>query len=190
MIDANFDNEALLNRICEVYGFTQKIQLANHFKIAASSLQNRYKRGNMSYDFAVLCSLETGASLNWLMTGEGHKDSSANEADTSTALPSFTLSDGILSNIGTINADNKFFSKPLRNAFCLKSGNKSYITEKDASLTDGLWVVDVEGAVSLRDLTVLPGKKLHVAGGKVPFECATDEIKMLGRVVGVYSEIN
>ncbi|MCP6479214.1 Repressor protein CI, partial [Klebsiella pneumoniae] len=33
-------------------------------------------------------------------------------------------------------------------------------------------------------------KKLHVAGGKVPFECGIDEIKTIGRVVGVYSEVN
>lgn len=69
--ESSFNNEDLLNRICEVYGFSQKIQLANHFDIAASSLQNRYKRGNMSYDFAVHCALETGASIAWLMTGEG-----------------------------------------------------------------------------------------------------------------------
>ncbi|GAB7266241.1 hypothetical protein DZJ_27920 [Dickeya ananatis] len=51
-------------------------------------------------------------------------------------------------------------------------------------------MVDIEGAISIRDLTVLPAKRLHVAGGKVPFECGVDEIKTLGRVVGVYSEVN
>ena len=57
-------------------------------------------------------------------------------------------------------------------------------------MCDGLWLVDFEGALSLREITVLPGKKLHVAGGKVPFECGVDDIKMIGRVVGVYSEVN
>ncbi|NEM17819.1 phage repressor protein CI, partial [Escherichia coli] len=78
----------------------------------------------------------------------------------------------------------------LKNAICIKSENSCYITEKEAPLADGLWVVDVEGAVSLRELTVLPGKKLHVAGGKVPFEGGIDEIKTVGRVVGIYSEVN
>ncbi|WNP35272.1 hypothetical protein RN333_03260 [Enterobacter kobei] len=53
-----------------------------------------------------------------------------------------------------------------------------------------LWIVDVEGAISPRELTVLPGKRLHVAGGKVPFDCGIDEIKTIGRVVGVFSEVN
>nr|WP_237735593.1 phage repressor protein CI [Serratia fonticola] len=190
IIDSNFNNEDLLNRICEVYGFTQKIQLANHFNIAASSLQNRYTRGNMSYDFAVHCALETGVNLRWLMTGEGDKNLSSKEADSSIELPLFTLSDGGLSNIGILNVDTQLFGKQLRKAICIKNENSSYITEQEASLADGLWVVDVEGAISLRDLTVLPGKKLHVAGGKVPFECGIDEIKTIGRVVGVYSEVN
>ena len=109
MIEANFNNEALLNRICEVYGFTQKIQLANHFKIAASSLQNRYTRGNMSYDFAVHCALETGVSLKWLMTGEGEKNLSSNNMPSSIELSLFELSEGELIKIGILSFDQQFF---------------------------------------------------------------------------------
>ena len=190
MIDASdFDNTGLLNRICEVYGFSKKNQLAEHFDIAATSLQNRYKRGNMSYDFAVFCSLETGVSIRWLLTGEGPQRE--NECSKSSQeLDLFTLSEGSLLENGILNIDRELFGKPLKSAICVKSESKSYIIEKESSLADGLWLVDVEGSVSLRELTVLPGKKLHVAGGKVPFECGIDEIKPLGRVVGVYSEVN
>ncbi len=72
----------------------------------------------------------------------------------------------------------------------VRADGKLYFIEQDASLSDGLWLVDIEGATSIRELTLLPGKKLHVAGGKVPFECGIDEIKTIGRVVGVYSEVN
>ncbi|PLL98261.1 phage repressor protein CI, partial [Klebsiella michiganensis] len=34
------NNEEVLDRICEAYGFSQKIQLARHFEIASSSLAN------------------------------------------------------------------------------------------------------------------------------------------------------
>ncbi|ADX32424.1 transcriptional repressor [Erwinia phage ENT90] len=189
MLDANFDNSALLNRICEVYGFTQKIQLANHFKIAASSLQNRYTRGNLSYDLAVLCALETGADIKWLMTGEGKRGHSSEESNTLAQLNKFTLSEGRLTEVGILHIDYGLFGRLLKNALCVMSESKSYIVEKEASLADGLWLVDVESSVSLRELTVLPGKKLHVAGGKIAFECSMDEIKMLGRVIGVYSEV-
>ncbi|WP_165708444.1 phage repressor protein CI [Pectobacterium polaris] len=188
LINANFDNEKLLNRICEVYGFSQKLQLANHFKIAASSLQNRYKRGNVSYDFAVHCALETGVDIKWLMTGEGDKNCSYQESKPSIELPLLNLSNGEFSEIGILNIDNQLFGKQLKKAICIRSENSTYITEQEASLSDGLWVVDIEGTASIRELTLLPGKKLHITGGKVPFECGIDEIKTIGRVVGVYSE--
>lgn len=190
MLDAKFNNEALLNRICEVYGFTQKIQLANHFKIAASSLQNRYTRGNLSYDFAVHCALETGTDIKWLMTGEGERNLSSKESNNSIRLTQFTLSEGRLTEIGILNIDHELFGKPLKNAICVRSESKSYIVEQEVSVADGLWLVDIEGSISLRELTVLPGKKLHVAGGKITFECGMDEIKSLGRIIGVYSEVN
>ena len=73
ILDAQVNNDELLDRICQAFGFNQKIQLARHFVIAASSLQNRYKRGTVSYDFAVQCALETGASLLWLLTGKSYQ---------------------------------------------------------------------------------------------------------------------
>ncbi|RDL15920.1 phage repressor protein CI [Serratia fonticola] len=187
--ESQISNEEVLDRICQVYGFTQKIQLANHFDIAASTLQNRYTRGNISYDFAAFCALETGFSIRWILTGQGPQK--ADECSkTSQELLLFTLSEGELTEIGILKVGHELFGKPLKSPICIKSDNKSYIIEKEVLLADGLWVVDVEGAISLRELTVLPGKKLHVAGGKVPFECGIDEIKTIGRVVGVYNEVN
>lgn len=192
MIDETiFDNEKLLDRICSVYGFSQKIQLANHLDIAASTLQNRYKRGNISYDFAVLCALETGADIRWLMTGQGSPNLSGTQtANDQIELKSYTISEGRLLDFGTLSISNSFFSKKLIDAQCVRDGRENYIIEKSASLSDGTWLIDIDGAVSIRELTVLPGKKLHVAGGKFPFECSVDEIALLGRVVGIYNEVN
>lgn len=187
--DAIFNNEELLNRICEIYGFSQKIQLANHFDIAASSLQNRYKRGNMSYDFAVHCALETGASIKWLMTGEGEKFEGATPVNAPKRLELFTLSEGKLAEESEILMDNLFFSRPLTRGFAIRTEGQLYFIERETALSDRLWLVDIEGIISIRELTVLPGRKLHVAGGKVPFECGVDEIKTVGRVVGTYSEL-
>lgn len=189
--ETNFDNEKLLDRICTVYGFSQKSQLANHFGIAASTLQNRYKRGNMSYDFAVHCSLETGADIRWLMTGQGDpKVGTVIASGNQIEITSFTLSEGKLSEIGALSISSDFFSRKPANAQCVRDGSDAYIIEKSASLSDGTWLIRIDDAVSIRELTVLPGKRLHVAGGKVPFECTVDEITMLGRVVGIYNEVN
>jgi len=192
--DAGISNEDVLNRICEAYGFTQKIQLARHFKIAASSLQNRYTRGSISYDFIVHCSLETGVDSRWLLTGEGEmlkpENTEAGSNEKLTSVKKFTLSEGRLLSETDMSIDPQLFNKIPSQPLCIKSDGKTHIIEQDASLSDGIWLVDIEGSISIRELTLLPSRKLHVAGGKVPFECGIDEIKTIGRVIGIYSEVN
>ncbi|HAS1736520.1 phage repressor protein CI [Enterobacter cloacae] len=183
------NNEEVLDRICEAYGFSQKIQLARHFEIASSSLANRYSRDSISYDFIVHCALETGADLAWLLTGKGSLTTGSSKTDTQN-VDKFTLSEESLINDGALSITGKFFSKPLSNPIAVYADGKLHFIERNASLADGEWLVDIEGAISIRELTKLPGKKLHVAGGKVPFECGFDDIKTLGRVVGIYSEVN
>ncbi|EMZ5852925.1 phage repressor protein CI, partial [Yersinia enterocolitica] len=78
----------------------------------------------------------------------------------------------------------------LSDGIAVRTDGKLHFIDKAASLSDGLWLVDIDESISIRELTKLPGKKLHVAGGKVPFECGIDEIKLIGRVTGVYSEVN
>lgn len=187
--DLGLNNEEVLNRICEAYGFSQKIQLARHFEIASSSLANRYSRDSISYDFIVHCALETGADLAWLLTGKGTSTPGNTKSDIQN-IEKFTLSEESLVDAGDLSIAGKFFSKPLTRPIAVYADGKLHFIERDASLSDGEWLVDMEGAISIRQLTKLPGRKLHVAGGKVPFECGVDEIKMLGRVIGVYSEVN
>lgn len=189
-MEIHVDSEALLDRLCEVYGFTQKIQLARHFNIAASSLQNRYSRGTVSYDFAAHCVLEKGANMRWLLTGEGPKFQGALPAGESNRIELFTLGEGKLAEDGHLSIDYKLFAKTPSQPICVKYDGKTHMVEKDATLSDGTWLVDIEGSISIRDLTLLPERKMHVAGGKVPFECGVDQLKTLGRVVGIYTEVN
>ncbi|MBF6636220.1 phage repressor protein CI [Rouxiella silvae] len=192
--DYTFEPLDILERVCNAYGFQQKVQLAHHFDISASSLSNRYTRGTLSYDFAAICSLETGASLRWLLTGEGGKfadnDQRPNTANTHITLEKFTLSEGRLSQDGDLSIDSRLFNKPPIMAQIVASDGRTYFIEQKAPVSDGTWLIDIDGSVSIRELTLLPSRKVHVAGGKVPFECGIDEIKMLGRVVGTYSEVN
>ncbi|EPP1025971.1 phage repressor protein CI [Yersinia enterocolitica] len=185
-----WSNVDVLDRVCLAYGFSQKIQLANHFDIASSSLSNRYTRGAISYDFAAHCALETGASLRWLLTGEGQQFEGKSSSSDTKRIEMFTLSEEILKSDGYLSIDVQLFGKPLSDGIAVRTDGKLHFIDKAASLSDGLWLVDIDESISIRELTKLPGKKLHVAGGKVPFECGIDEIKLIGRVTGVYSEVN
>ncbi|MGF6474738.1 hypothetical protein ABIE06_001551 [Pantoea dispersa] len=190
---SKLDNVQILDRICSVYGFTQKIQLASHFDIAASSLSNRYSRDSVSYDFAAICALETGADLHWILTGEGEKPASNSPGGLSksgiTSLAKFTLCEGALQPSGDYKLDTRTFSFDQENLRCVATESSLYFVDESPAVTDGLKLIDVDGVISIRELTVLPGKKLHVAGGKVSFECGVDEIKVLGRIVSIFKEV-
>ncbi|HHQ6009562.1 TPA: phage repressor protein CI [Enterobacter hormaechei subsp. steigerwaltii] len=190
---SNLDPIGILDRICQVYGFHQKLQLANHFDIAASSLSNRYTRGTISYDFAAICALETGANLQWILTGKGERFAGEgvqlDDEHPSTQISKFTLSESQMTQIGTFTIDNSLIEDSNAGVFSIEIEGKLYVVEESSIISDGLKLIDIEGAISLRELAVLPGKKLHVTGGKVPFECSFDDIKVRGRVIGIYSEV-
>ncbi|WP_210523402.1 phage repressor protein CI [Pantoea ananatis] len=190
ILDAQVNSDDLLERICQTYGFNQKVQLARHFKISPSSLQNRYSRGTISYDFAVQCALETGASILWLLTGQGSQYGDKSSPADPKKMDLFTLSDGILEKNSQMSIDSKFFSKDISNGIAVKSDGKLNFIDKDSTLSDGLWLIEIEGKSSIRELTLLPGKKLHIAGGKIPFECGIEDINGIGKVIGIYSEVS
>ncbi|QCR38027.1 phage repressor protein CI [Nissabacter sp. SGAir0207] len=191
---SNLDNVKILDRICSVYGFHQKIQLANHFEIAASSLSNRYTRGNISYDFAALCALETGASLLWILTGKGERfegEGVVNDDGSEFAeLQKFTLSEGKLVKDSLFCIDRSVIGKANAQIICVSSEHNLHLVEETTVISDGMKLVDIGGTICIRELTVLPGQKVHVTGGKVSFDCAFDDIKTLGRVIGIYSELS
>lgn len=81
----NFDNggAAVIDRIIKAYGFRTKLQLCNHLGTTSANLSLRYKRDFFPSDLVVRCMAETGATLEWLVTGEGKfssKDKQPKEA--------------------------------------------------------------------------------------------------------------
>lgn len=188
-----WSNVDVLDRICKAYGFSQKIQLANHFDIASSSLSNRYTRGAISYDFAAHCALETGANLRWLLTGEGQcfadKQPKASEINSTLRIDKFTLSEGSMILAGDFFIDRAIAERLHSDIFCLVAESAYYIVERIPAITDGHKIVDIDGTVSLRDVQILPGRKLRVHGGIEPFECAMDDISILGSINFAFVEM-
>ena len=53
----------------------------------------------------------------------------------------------------------------------------------EVEITDGLWLIEIDGPVSVKELYRFPGGRIRVENGKASFECKADEIKVLGKVV-------
>lgn len=174
-----------LDRVVEAYGFSRKMELADHLGIAASSLSARYKRDVFPSDIVLQCVMETGASLGWLITGSGRKFE-----DSNFDIPSVIrkkLNNGLLSESGYVLLDGGLFIEPKKlpkNAFLLIDGNSQYVIDPNSDdLHDGDWLVEIEGKSSVRTLTRIPVKKVHVSGGGMAFDCGIDDIKIVGSVV-------
>ncbi|EPV2478715.1 TPA: phage repressor protein CI [Enterobacter hormaechei] len=182
----------VLNRVIEAYGFTSKLQLADHFEMASSSLSARFKRGIFPADMVVRCVAETGASLEWLSTGHGKKFDDE-ELDIM-KFPRKKLVDGQLYDSGYVMFDKVFFraGTPLPTTpICVQEEKAQYILDQQYSeVFDGEWLVNIEGKTSIRTLTRIPVKKVRVSGVGMAFDCSIDDIEVIGRVVLAISENN
>ncbi|WP_336999265.1 phage repressor protein CI [Pantoea agglomerans] len=177
-------SSAVLERIVEAYGFTSKLQLADHFQMAASSLSARFKRGIFPADMVIRCVAETGASLEWLSTGNGKKFDDE-ELDV-LKLPRSKIVDGQMYEAGFYLLDKVSFlpgkSIP-QNPICVIDSSTQYIIDRQYSeIYDDEWLVDIEGKVSVRTLTRIPVKKVRVSGVGMAFDCSIEDINVLGRV--------
>lgn len=184
-IDLTKGGSAVLDRILEAYGFKMKVQLADHLGIASSSMAMRYKRDIFPADIVVRCMLETGVTLEWLVTGKGKKFE--NGEITALNIVRQKLVNGQLHDFGSILFDAGMFleDNDLPTApMCVVDGKIQYIVDKHCSeVNDGLWLVEIEGKIGIRTLTRIPVKKVRISGIGAAFDCDLDDITVLGRVV-------
>lgn len=177
-------SSAVLERIVEAYGFTSKLQLAEHFQMAASSLSARFKRGIFPADMVIRCVAETGAGLEWLSTGNGKKFDDE-ELDV-LKLPRSKIVDGQMYEAGFYLLDKVSFlpgkSIP-QDAICIIDSSTQYIVDRQFSeIYDDEWLVEIEGKVSIRTLTRIPVKKVRISGVGMAFDCSIEDINVLGRI--------
>ncbi|EXF31569.1 TPA: phage repressor protein CI [Citrobacter freundii] len=184
-LDPESDSTPVLDRVLEAYGFTQKLQLAEHLGIASSSMSARYKRGGLPADIMLKCMAETGVTLEWLATGQGRKFEDE-EVDI-LKMPRRKIVDGLMYDAGMYMLDKVSFlpGVPLPTSpVCVVEGNNQFIV--DTSFTevyDDQWLVEIEGKMSIRTLTRIPIKKVRVSGVGMAFDCGIDDINVIGRVV-------
>ncbi|UZX55805.1 helix-turn-helix domain-containing protein [Yersinia ruckeri] len=185
IIEFSSGGGAVLDRVIEAYGFGSKMMLAEHLGIAASSLSTRYKRDIFPADIVVRCMAETSANLQWLATGQG-KMFDNSEADT-IKLPRKKIIDGKIYDSNYLIFDKAFFlpaHSQMKEPQVILDTEVQYIVDrKFTEINDGKWLVDIEGKVSIRDLTRIPIRRVRVSGVGMAFDCDLEDINVLGRVV-------
>ncbi|MCW2474690.1 MULTISPECIES: phage repressor protein CI [unclassified Symbiopectobacterium] len=170
-----------ITRLIEAYGYTSRQQLCDHLGISKSTLANRWLRDTFPFDWVIQCSIETKASLTWLMTGNGQafdpKDSDV------VRVNNIKLIGGIPHPASHTLFDLSFLMSDLKKPIQLIESNSKYILETSfTDITDGLWLVEIDGITSLKKISRIPNKKIRISDDQITFECSVDDVKAIGRV--------
>ncbi|EOC8681362.1 phage repressor protein CI [Enterobacter roggenkampii] len=66
----NLGGQTVIERIVSAYGFASRQAFCNHLGISQSTMAYRYARDTFPAGWLLVCNLETGASVEWLSSGE------------------------------------------------------------------------------------------------------------------------
>jgi phage repressor protein C with HTH and peptisase S24 domain len=186
-INPNQGGKAAIERLVEAYGFTTRQALAAHLHVSKSTLANRYLRDTFPSDWIIKCSLETGTSLNWLTTGNGPQFS--NQFNNIIALENRKIVDGKLGDVDFYHLDRSWLPDDLIKPICITTYDKIFILESKFNvLSDGNWLVEVEGKISIRHLTRIPVGKIKVRDEQDCFECLIEDISILAKCKCVFDK--
>lgn len=62
--------KAVLKRILDAYGFSTQKELSEYLEISTGTISTWVRREYFPGDVVITCALDSGASLEWLATGE------------------------------------------------------------------------------------------------------------------------
>ncbi|ELD0480704.1 phage repressor protein CI [Escherichia coli] len=188
-----FDNEnhmdftrggkAAIERIVEAYGYKTRQALADHLGISKSTLATRYMRDIFPADWIIQCCLETGVSLEWLSFGKGR--SNQTKLSGVLTLDCYDLRDGKLTDQRELIVSSEILPQNLKHPYIVNSANDSYIISKEEYLSDGLWLVSINGEFTFRDIFKLPNNRIRVENTKYSFECDKEDLEFNNKVKGI-----
>ncbi len=100
-----------------------------------------------------------------------------------TALPKQQLKAGILEPSGEWRIDTKFLPVDLIDPIFIESKSTSWLVDVGiTSISNGRWLLDIDGKHDVYDITLIPGKKISVTNNFSNFQCGVDEVNTVGRV--------
>ena len=172
-----------ITRILQAYGFSTRQALCDHLGVSQSTMANRWMRDTFPHDWLIACHLDTGASMLWLTTGQGKLTTESNP-DATLLLQLKEISNGVYSSITQVAYDSNLIPQNAADPFFVKFESTYYLAEEfTGEITDGIWLIELDGLLSIKQVYRLPGGRLRVENGPASFECSVSEIKVQGKVI-------
>lgn len=177
----------ILKRLMDAYGFTMQKQLGEHLGIPSGTMSAWLRREHFPGEVVIACALDTGVSLYWLATGNGsmhEQRAQSSEADAPViSLSKHHLINGQLNDGGFWYGDKSLFNGASNDKFIVeKSGNLFCIDANSHPISNGMWLINIDGVNDIYDVIRLPGNKLKLSGDAGSFECLVVDVEPKGIV--------
>lgn len=197
-MDLKNGGQAVITRLLEAYGFKTRQALCDQLKVSTSTMGTRWMRDVFPADWVIQCTIETGASVEWLSFGTGEKFPNGTNKNSNENLNSANenllgdvvavtrkkVIDGNLYDSNFYMLDKAMLPSHLSNPMIIVDDDVSYLADqKNNELTDGTWLVEIEGQVSIKELIRIPVGRVRVTSvpGSASFECGIDDLKPLAK---------
>lgn len=197
-MDFKSGGQSVINRLLEAYGFKTRQALCEQLKVSTSTMGTRWMRDIFPADWVIQCSIETGASVEWLSFGKG--EMFPNEKENSVKRISHSANEQLLGDIMSVQRkklidgnifDSNFYmldktmipshiTKPV----IVEDDGIEYVADQHFSeISDGTWLVEIEGLAGIKEIARIPVGRVHVTPteGGHSFECGIDDIKPLAK---------
>ncbi|WP_330983497.1 MULTISPECIES: phage repressor protein CI [Enterobacterales] len=154
-INPNQGGKDAIERLVDAYRFTTRQALADNFGFSKRTLANRYMRDTFPLDWIIQCTLDTGTSLRWLPTSEGPMRVDAKAQIIS--LVKHKTSGRKLCKSGYLIFNLTLLPKYFEGISAIETVNATYLVKHNLDeVNDGLWLIPIDGAQSIRKLVRLP----------------------------------
>lgn len=177
-----------IERMVEAYGFTTRQALCDKLGISKSTLATRYMRDSFPSDWVIQCALETGVSLKWLTYGSGpiYENAQNDVID----IKRKKIINGQLVDASFFMFDKAFLPNNADDLEIITDGKKTYFALSTfEDIEDGLWALEIEGKISVREIIRIPVRKIRVMGEN-SFECSLDDIRVIRKITAIFSDLN
>ncbi|MCX5574423.1 phage repressor protein CI [Enterobacter sp. E-TC7] len=179
----NRGGREVIERILKAYGFSTRISLCKQLGVSQSTMANRYSRDTFPADWVIVCHLETGASLQWLSTGQGAVHAS-NEEKQTVSIKHIDITNGIINPKSDVFIDKALLPEGLNAPFLLTLDKTFFLADSyDGELVDGYWFIEIDRISSVREVYRFPGGRVRIENGKASFECNASDVKVLGKII-------
>lgn len=179
----------VLHRIMEAYGFRTQKELSEYLGISTGTISTWVRRQYFPGDVVITCSLDTGASLRWIATGEIHVQNEVNHTNSMSfvrKVPRKILKGGKLELKEMVFFDHNLIPAhfDLDKMELITTAASSYLVYMDVpDISNGLWVLSIDGSIGIYTVVRRPGNEIKVISGEEFFTCLIEDVAVIGMVI-------